>query len=280
MSRYAVAILSLLIGFSGLSQQLTFRGERIDTIRVRSHLSAYQFDDHGTTKGAAEIYSIVYSAEERRYVVDEHYKDKYAGTFKPVGFNNDRQVVKSSIGKPVVGQTCLGLIGALSGAQHPTRLISQIDTTQFLSCLTRKRIRQTAKKWDIGWYFRRKYSSREENERFYDACRSIDTLGLYLESFRSQPYTLVTDYANTIHVVIYTSGSKYVFEGKYPHPCRQPWFELGGESGYSHDPHVNLKINHYLEQLLPSRFLLRESLSTEWLFERYLAWYFERRGMG
>jgi len=93
MLKQVFFLLFISLSFYSRSQQVSFKGELIDTIKIKSHLAAYQFDDNGTTKGAEEIYTIFYSKTDSSYYCLDYKKVEFEVAFK----NNPDKVKEKSL---------------------------------------------------------------------------------------------------------------------------------------------------------------------------------------
>ena len=137
-----------------------------------------------------------------------------------------------------------------------------------------------AKRHGVYWHFRKRYSTKSENELFFKQCLSIDSLQSYLiTNFKSLGYPMITDYSNTINIWISTNQKEYRFEGKYPNHIKQPWFNHSDTTSLLPNSILNLSINNSLLYILPKDFLLKESITNKALIDNYIVWYFEKRGM-
>jgi hypothetical protein len=250
----------------------------VDTIFIKSHYSVYQFDNKGTTKGEASIFEIVFNPAENGYLVTQYYEDKYKRTFKPDTINIKKKDLSAKIEKKVKTTDLNFLFKALVENVDSNHLINQVDTVAFRAFVTGKQILRTAKRYKCNWYFKRNYSTKEENEAFFNACQSTDSLNVYLMSqFNEKGYVFVTDVSNTINIWISTTQSQYRFEGKYPNESKQPWYNHNPISVDNRTTVLNFQVNQSLIQLLPADFLLMNSISNEELFHNYITWYFERQ---
>jgi hypothetical protein len=276
----SLTLILTILSFSVFGQQLQFSGQLVDTIFIKSHRSVYQFDDKGTTKGIADIISFTYDSNQNQYVIDQFYRDEYKRTFEPDTIQLETNVYKSEIGRTIEFDKIELLLAALSTKGSNPDLFTQVDTVKLKESLTEKQIRKIAKWNDIAWQFKRRYSMKEQNTEFFNGCKSIDTLKIYLaERFDTLGYVIVTDYSNTINIWISTNKTEYRFEGKYPNPVKQPWYNHSDTSQSLGLAILNLEINHSLCELLPKDFLLKETISNEALVNDYINWYFERRKM-
>jgi hypothetical protein len=240
----------------------------------------YQFDDKGTTKGKADIISFTYDSNQNQYVIDQFYQDEYKRTFEPDTIKLETKVYKSEIGKTIEFDKIESLLASLPTKVSNPDLFTQVDTVELKKLLTEKQIRKIAKWYDIAWQFKRKYSTKEQNTEFFNGCKSIDTFNIYLTArFDTSGYVMVTDYSNTINIWISTNKAEYRFEGKYPNPVKQPWYNHSDTSQTFGLAILNLEINQSLCELLPKDFLLKETISNEALVNDYITWYFERREM-
>lgn len=259
-------------------QQLEFRGNVVDAIVIESNESIYQFDQNGTTNYTSDVHSIVYNSTSTRYFVDRSYREKSnqsrSGDSREFKINE----YNGEIGKKVSSEKLKILLTALSANAVQENLMNQIDTTKLNDFLIEKHIRKVAKSSGIGWYFRRRFSTKEENIEFYNSLKSLDTLKLYLkERFMDTGYPTTSDYSNAINIRVSTTKRDYWFEGKYPNPIRLPWYDHNFKSTKLPKPIVSPRINQVLFDLLPRKFLLKETISNKALAKDYILWYFKRR---
>jgi hypothetical protein len=271
----------LLFCFSVLfGQQLKFNNENVDSIVIKSDVGAYQFDDKGTFKGKQETIIISYDKVLSQYVTKNCYLDNYEFETKTEINRVKTKIKKPGIGKQIDSSQIMGLLNGLSQNKNTLSVINLIDSIEFRNLVNEKRIRKVAKKYKIDWQFRMKYTTKTENQVFFKSCQSLDTLKIYLsERFDSAGYVMITDYSNTINVIVSTTKKEYRFEGKYPNPLKQPWYNYSDTTDLLNSAILNLDINISLDNILPNDFLLRKSISKEALIDDYLVWYFERREM-
>ena len=277
--RILFVIIWILLSVTLFGQQLKFNGELVDTIYIVAHKSVYQFDERGTTKGKAQFFSIVFNPSVNAYQINQYYQDKYLWFCKSDEVRLKTKNLLNRVEKKIDNRDIENLLCSLTESIDTNTLMKQIDTMTFLNYVTGKQIRRIAKKYKANWYFNWRYSSKEENEEFFDSCRSLDTLKEYLnDRFELQGYIVTSETSSTIEVWISTTHSEFYFEGKYPNPYKQPWYN---HSKFSQGitPVLNFEINKFLIEILPKDFLLIESISNEALFDDYIAWYLERRGL-
>ena len=238
-------------------------------------MSAYQFDDNGTTIGQTEELIITYS-EKKHYTVADHIREKYTVTLEPNTLKFKPRSVKKTVGQPISDSLLLSLLSALTHSELPTKTFETITQEYLNEEIDEKRIVGVAKWNNEAWQFKRRYSTPEKNQAYYAECQQLDTFRCYLsQQFDSTGYAMVTDYSNTIWITVKTEKEYYKFEGKYPNPVKQPW--------YDHTPKfpraiLNLNINLNLEELLPPGFLMRKSITMDALLEDYVLWYMQRSG--
>jgi hypothetical protein len=262
-----------------LAQTVQYNREQLDTLQIQSHLGAYQFDDIGTTKGKTETLTITYSKEKKNYVISDYTEMKYEGTFKPRSFDSKTKTIKKKIGTVINDTLVTQLTMALTSSENPRKTFSELTDKALSSYVKKKTILEVAKWYNLEWRFKMSYSTREENQAFYRSCQSLDTFKVYLsERFDSTGYSITTDYFNSIDIRVVTEKSEYNFEGQYPKPVKQPWYNKS-ESTFFAPSILNFSINRSLELILPNDFLLKSTISEEALMFDYMTWYFERRNM-
>ena len=91
-------------------QQIKFNKEIVDTIYIESNVSAYQFDDKGTTKGETETLIIAYNKVKTQYVIVDYFQDKYKITYKPDSVYVKTKKHKKEIGKTIKISTIKSLL--------------------------------------------------------------------------------------------------------------------------------------------------------------------------
>jgi hypothetical protein len=275
-----LSVILTILSCTLFGQQLRFNNELVDTIFIQSHESSYQFDDQGATKGKADVISITFDLARNQYVIDQCYRDEYIRTTRPDTIKVDTRNYKVKIGRSINTKEIEALFTSLSTRIDQQALFEQIDTTELKKHLTEKQIRRVAKWYEVDWKFRRRYSTKEENSAFFESCKSLDTLKTYLiERFDTSGYAIISDYSSTINIRISTRQTEYRFEGKYPNPVKQPWYNHTDTYQLFGQAVLNLNINQSLRKLLPKGFLLKETISTVALVDDYIVWYLERRGM-
>ena len=269
-------IISTLLTHLTLAQPLAIKGERIDTIVIESTTSSYQFDELGTTKGISEQLFIALNTETNSYVVEAHHHIQFSRTYDEPTNNEKLKCLNQHIGTAINNDLLEQLISSLQISLQPNSMNLSITPKDMRVNASKKEIMKVARNNDWAWQFKSKYSMKEDNELFFEACQSIDTFNLFLNSkFDSILPLMVTDYSNFITVKISTSNNCYSFTGSYPDPLRQPW-----SNNLTPDKEViNLNINRALEQILPDGFQNKGSISTQALFELYIVWYFKRNNM-
>jgi hypothetical protein len=273
--------ISFLITFlcsSVIAQQAQFKNEKVETIVINARTGAYQFDDSGTMLGYEEQFSLSFDKSSNKYIIAEHFKQESKSTFEPDTSTIQKTTLKAKIGKSIKTVLINDFLNSLSTEIQIQNLISQVDTNNLQNFLSKKRIRKIAKKYDIDWRFERSYRLKRKNLAFYDECRSIDTFKIYLfETFENSGYAMVTDYSNSINILVTTDKGKYSFYGRFPNSFKQPWLDESDSTSYFGKSILNFDINKTLILILPKKFYLKKSISPEALYYDYLKWYLRRR---
>lgn len=253
--------------------------DSIQSITINSLIGAYQFDDKGTTKGKKDEMKIIF-LKSTGYAIDYWKHTEYSVTYKPQSHNTKEVYLKKYSQKPISKDKITSLIESLQTYEHPKENILLNDSDRLESKITWKSILKSAKLKEIDWRFKKSYSSKEKNKEFLKACQSIDTFQVYLtHKFDTTFRSFVTDYTNRITIKIITTYSEFNYVGEYPNPAKQPWYNQSDTSNFLGSPVLNFNINQCLLELLPTNFLLRNSLSLDVVYYDYINWYFERRGM-
>lgn len=271
--------IGLIISISATGQQLTYRGDLVDTLKIISNSSYYHFDTCGTTTGIYDEFVLVFSKEKNNYVLSPYQRTEYKFTFKP-----DTSFIKEKVLKQGVVVDRLLISSLLEQFEITYRKPSfdniGMTTEEFLKLTDKKHIIQVAKWHDTDWHFKRAYSTKEQNEIIFKGCQNTDTLNLYLSTaFDTSGYVMVTDVDDHFDVIISTSKNNYRFEGKYPNSFKQPWYNRSDKGSFASTSVLNFSINSALVAILPDKFSRLETLKFEALTNEYIKWYLKRRGI-
>lgn len=270
-------IIAISISFTTSAQQLIYKGALVDTVKITSNSSYYHFDDKGTTTGVYDVYLIVLKKETNNYILNTYQNIEYKSTFKP----------DTSIGKETIIQNNIGIDQTLIANllkqfeityQQPTYENIGISNKEFQVLTSKKQIIKVAKWFNADWRFKKSYSTTENKKLIFSGCQNIDTFNLYLATmFSNSDYVIVTDVEDHFNVIISTNAADYCFEGKYPNPYKQPWYDHSEKKGFGSTPVLNFSINNALVALLPPDFSRIETLKFEALTNEYIEWYLKRR---
>jgi hypothetical protein len=257
-------------------QQINFRGFPVDTISISSSSGCSSFDHKGTWSGSDCFYIIAFDKTTNNYLVADFMKVSLRGTIKPQTITRKIKHSKQEKGKEILNADLETLFSAFNlKCNKSTFENSGYDKQKFLSLTDDRHILKVANEYKQDWHFRKSYSSKEESKKIFDGCQNIDTFNLFLASkFDTSSYVIVTDVWDKIEVRIVTASKSFLFEGKYPNPFRQPWYD---ESAKIPASIVNLNINKSLALILPERFYGRNSLVLRELTYQYIKWYLQRR---
>ncbi|MBK9731145.1 MAG: hypothetical protein IPO83_07635 [Chitinophagaceae bacterium] len=272
-------LIGLTLSLCATGQQLTYKGEFVDTIKIISNSSYYHFDDKGTTTGVYDEYIVVFDKLKNNYILNPYRRTDYKYTFKPDTSFNKEKVLKQ--GEVVDGLLISNLLKQFEVSYiKPAFDNIGMSNEQFLNLTDEKHIVQVAKWHKEDWHFKKSYSTKEQNKTIFKGCQNVDSLNLYLATaFDTSGYIVVTDVDQHFDVVILTSKSKYRFEGKYPNSFKQPWYNHSTTNIHSTNSVLNLSINSALVAILPDKFSRLETLKFEALTNEYIEWYLKRRGI-
>lgn len=238
----------------------------------------YTFDQKGTTKGELSKIVFTYDSLLGKYETERYYHEKYVTTLKPKGKKSNRKNRLKGSDNTISSKQLEQLFKAMNQNMESSELIETIDTLAFQNHVNPKRIKKIAKQMDMGWLFKRKYSSPSENIAFFCACQSLDSLKAYLQDrFKTKGYMIVTDYDHSIDLTISTSDGHHRFEGKYPNPIKQPWYDHANTMDRELNTVINFNINWMLLKILPHDFLHLKSIDQKRLFDDYIGWFLERK---
>lgn len=269
----------MTISLSITGQQLTFKGDFVDTVKIISNSSYYHFDTCGTTTGVYDEYILVFSKEKNNYILNPYQRTKYKITFKPDTSFTKKKVLKQ--GNEVERLLVSELLKQFEiNYLKPTFEKIGITNEDFLILTDKKHIIQVAKWHKVEWRFKKSYSTKEQNETLFKGCQNIDTFNLYLSTeFDRSAYVIVTDIDDHFDVIISTKKTNFKFEGKYPNSYRQPWYLHSNESDFTSTSILNFSINKALVDILPNNFSKLNTLKVEALINEYIEWYLKRRGI-
>lgn len=264
-------------------QELLFNEKSVDTIEIISHLSAYKFDDEGTTKGKVEIMIITKSEDKKKYQISEYRVEDFSYSSKLDKEEVQKKWRRKYQNRKVDYLKLNKLINSLNKNESGEITFSNLSEDEFERFVNKKRIKKIARKNDLIWKFRPYYSTRKMNRNFFQGCQSVDTFKVFLtENYQIEEnsgYVMITDFASVIEIHLKCKEKNFRFQGKYPNPLRQPWYNLTDWESIEMKSISNLNINLNLYELLPKNFLNRESISTQKLMDDYILWYFKRREM-
>lgn len=276
----ALFILALTFPLLSFGQKFNFKGELVDSIFIKSHLAAYQFDDDGTTKGKESTFLIAFNSDKNQYKIEKYLSKEFVASFKTESVKVKTKDLTSKVKNDLDCENIKLLLNSLSSPLKSKDLINQIDTSEFYSFVTPKQILKSARRYDIAWYFKKRYTTKEKNQLFFNSCISLDSLETYLtENFDTEGYVMVTDFESTFNIWITTTKSEYRFEAKYPNSFKQPWYDHSDTTEVFPETILNFDINKAVSKILPKNFLLIDTISDIALFHSYIRWYFERRRM-
>lgn len=270
-----LTLLLIFFSINVFGQQVLFKNELVDTILIRSHRSAFQFDEKGTTKGQAEYLEIVYKKERQEYIIDRYYQDKYNRHIRPDTIKIEKKYYTDSQGKIMANDKLQKLINSINTVKKNNESTDIIPLLNISKVITLRRIKKVAKKDKADWQFSLIYTTRKENRKIEKDCQSIDTFKVYLAERFDTIGTVVTDYSNDLTVWVVTDKNEYSIKGEYPNPFKQPWWYR--KNGIFIKPIINFSINLALYDILPEKFFLKEKNSKDALVDDYIKWYLERR---
>ena len=280
LPRNIISVLALFSLFINLSyaQQKSFKGLRIDTIEITSSSGHYHFDDSGTTTGIHDSYTIAFNKELNAYFT------KYKRTH--VKLTTHPEAEQNRQGKIRTGtfdrENLLDSLLAALAVRYRALSIDQLglSETEIINSINKKRIVRIAKAHKQDWHFKRKYSTRSDNEQTFRGCRNIDTLKLFVDSFKvdTNGYVMVSDYWDEMYIRIICGNTRFIFEGKSPNKLKQPWYEKSATSVFGR-PVFNFDINKYLTAITPTYFYRKKTIDAKALLNTYIVWYLKRRGI-
>lgn len=245
MKRYILSITCLLIcNICLYSQSLFAFGEKIDTIEFTSNQNHFLFDEKGSTKGLYEKLTISFDYMKNKYYISNYLKVKYLLQIRPAIKSIDSQIVKKHNGLRIDLDLLKNLVDALSDNRHPAQNLSIEAREDIVSKISRREVKRTGRRFGNDWFYKNRYSNRQDFINLVSACKSVDTFNIFLiENFDTTGYMIINDVSSTIDIFLRSNNHSFRYEGKYPNIYKQPWYS------WSEDDHglprsiLNFRIN-------------------------------------
>ena len=202
-----IILVGLLVSNGVYGQQLIFRGFPVDTIEISGSSGYYHFDAKGTTTGREDVYLIAYDKTANKYLVFDYKKVSILNSCKPdTSIKKTKHLAKDK-GKIITNPTLNNLLTAFNSSYiKPTFENLGYNSQKFHKLTDEKHIRKVAKAYKQGWYFKMKYSTKEENKIIFDGCQNTDTFNLFVATnFDTTGYIIVNDVWDEMFVRIKTT---------------------------------------------------------------------------
>lgn len=248
-----------------LGQKLAFKSELVDTIKIKSLISDYQFDRNGTTLGTVDEFTIVYFANHKCYEVYSYNRTVFKGSFKHESYDEKINSIKTYNNNIVSHVTLSDLFIGLTQNEAPSVTYSYIDSTILKQYVNENTFYKIFQSYDT-MYVRLFNKSISES---LTKAQSIDNFKSYLTiRFKDTSRRQVTDYENYISIYITTGKQNYHFIGEFPQKLKQPWFKISqpDDSKYV----LNFNINNSLAKMLPPEFNQLNTITLEALMNDYM----------
>jgi hypothetical protein len=275
--RHIITIIFICSTTIIFGQRLFFAGNAVDTLKINSNSSYYHFDTFGTSTGTKDEYVIVFENNTNQYVIDIYQRTEYKVTFKPSNSTSKSKILARR--QKIKNDFLKNLLTELQTKSVPPNFNNIGLTAEMFNKLTdKKHIIKIAKSQDADWHFKKKYSTGDQNTLFFKNCQNVDTFNLFLKTaFDTTEYVMMTDASDEFDIYISTNKTKFSFEGKYPNPYKQPWYDHTDKSKYLPSAILNLSINSALVNILPDNFTSLWTIKIESLTNEYLMWYLKRK---
>jgi len=155
-----------------------------------------------------------------------------------------------------------------------------ISEKQFNNLTTEKEIRKIAKHQKSAWNFKKRYSTKQENEKIFNNCQDTTLFNKFLQqAFDTTRFSpIITDVWSTINISLVTNIDTVKFEGTMPNLNKLPWYNQSGDL-FEFESILNPEINKNLLSILPNDFLEIESIKNENLIYYYIIWYLKENGI-
>lgn len=275
--RQIITIIFLFFTTIIFGQRLLFAGNNVDTLKINSNSSYYHFDTCGTSTGTEDEYIIVFENNTNQYVIESYQRTEYKVTFKPGNSTSKTKILSKR--QNINNDFIKNLLTELQTKSKAPNFNNIGLTAEIFNKLTdTKHIIKIAKSQDADWHFKREYSTNEQNTLFFKSCQNVDTFNLFLKTaFDTIGYAMITDVSDEINIYISSDKTKFRFEGKYPNPYYQPWYDHTDKNKHLPSAILNLSINNALVNILPYNFASLWSKKIEALTNEYLLWYLKRK---
>lgn len=265
------------------AQQLNFKGNSVDSLKFISYSSAFLFDGEGTTKAKKHTLLILYDSKQLNYSVAHYSNENITIRFRPEKHHDtleiDRKYFKKYIGKNVRVRLLDSLLKA-----YDTTIKLSLETLHLPKPLSKyvtlKELKKVAKTHGQDWYFKSRYTMKDEKDSLVNAFKNKDTILLYLKGLNNDTsHYFVTDGSTFYEFNIYAKGKVYKYESSYPNNLGLLWFNFSGGNRLLDDTHylINPYVNRYLVQILPPDFYMISGLKLSNLIDGYIEWFLKRR---
>jgi|SRR5690554_424387 len=269
----------LIIPFTSFGQKLSYQNEPIDSIIIQSTLGKtkflkgwFIFKGGQNYKKTKDEYIISFDDKSKNYGLEIYRRTKSKGRYRKGGEwteNRRKQIIRRN--KNLDNELVSNLIDELS-VKNRKASFSKINLSleDFYKLTEKGKIEKVAKKNDLKWKLKSRYSTDKMNKTFFEETRDTIQFNKFLTKLSKKEDAYVTmDAIDEIKIEILTTNNTYVFEGQDYYPYRQPWFLVDSNN---YKPVFNLKINSLLVKLLPKRFLLISSIKEPALLNGYIKW--------
>jgi len=259
-----LSILLIFLNSILFSQNLKFDKTLIQEILITSHSGYYDIEKEERI-GHEDFIVYVKDFDTNKWQIIKYLKDsKY------------KKEMKSITNK----QIDTFLESFMSSLTNLTISDFDISETQFYNLTTEKEIRNIAKYKKSAWNFKKRYSTKQDNEKIFRNCQDITLFNEYLKQAfdTTRFYPIITDVWSTINISLISDTDTLKFEGTMPNLNKLPWYNQSGDL-FEFESILNPEINMNLLSILPNDFLEIESIKKENLIYYYIIWYLKENGI-
>jgi hypothetical protein len=282
-----ITIIFLLLTIFGYSQQLNFRGESVNQIKIKYTNGFYEISKR-LSIGIENLYKIEYDNNLSNYFVSEYSKTSFENSVEDsLKSKKHKKIIKT---KKIIDKfNADSLLQSFNKSIYPINFLSlMISIKDFKKSTDKRNIKQIIKKNNkyIGFIFKLldlldwwTIPKINKNE-LISSCQNIDTLNYYLKSqFDSSGFAITNDYWDDITVEIVTENKIFFFESTYPNTFRQPWYDNNNNKLGLPKNILNPDINRQLLKILPMNYFSNETLQNKSLIIGYIKWFLNRRNI-
>ena len=149
----------------------------------------------------------------------------------------------------------------------------------FLTAPTKKKILQTANKYNLKWMFENEYSDRGDRRNLYKNIKRFLLLDTFLLMKKPNPeYDLViTDVWNGLSINCLSGADTIEYRSQYFELFGQPVKKYVNKKYSDSKKFINLEINNAIKEFVPASSLISQAVDLNQLKEEYISWFIKTK---